>query len=108
MVGTNDLKTGGKFYKIEKYIAHEDHGDFVSTYYNDIAVLRVQESIEFNDKVQPIEYSPEQVAPDSLLTITGWGMDEVCMNVLILTELFQQTLDFNRCGAYQDTCKFFT
>lgn len=73
LVGTNDLESGGIYYKPKTYIQHEDYGRIISRYANDIAVIRLEQSIEFNEKIQPIEYSVEEVPPGSVVTLTGWG-----------------------------------
>lgn len=71
MVGSQNLNEPGTYYKTEKYIKHEKHNQPI--YANDIAVLRVEGSIEFNDKVKPIELSSEEVPDGSDLQLTGWG-----------------------------------
>lgn len=71
LVGTNDLGNGGTRYKIENIILHEDHND--PKFSNDIALIRVKGSIQFNDKVQPIEYSSEEVPDGTEVELTGWG-----------------------------------
>lgn len=104
-MGTNDLESGGHFYGVERYIQHEKYAHPPSEFSNDIAVIRVQGSIEFNDKVQPIELSPEQVAAGTVARLTGWGRLFVSSNVHVLYEYFQ-TIEFNRQMAQsQDTCK---
>lgn len=71
MVGTNDKTNGGTFYKIENYTTHEKHNKPRFAY--DIGVARIEETIEFNDKVKPIELSSEEVPEDAEVTLTGWG-----------------------------------
>lgn len=71
MVGTNDLGKGGTYYKVEKLIAHEDYNNPPFAY--DIAVIRIRGKIEFNERVQPIEYSPDEVPDDADVQLTGWG-----------------------------------
>lgn len=73
MVGTNDLESGGTYYNVKKYIQHEKYTEPPSKFSNDIAVIKVRESIIFNDKVQPIEYSPEEVPDNTVTRLTGWG-----------------------------------
>ncbi|XP_055321372.1 chymotrypsin-1-like [Sitodiplosis mosellana] len=70
-VGSNDLNSGGTYYKVEKYITHERYNQ--PGFANDIAVIRVQRSITFSDKIQAIEYSPEEVPDEAVLQLTGWG-----------------------------------
>lgn len=69
-VGSNKWWSG-EYYKVNNIIVHEKYGRDDSI--NDIALVRVQKSIKFNDKVQPIKYTPNEVAPGTTLRITGWG-----------------------------------
>lgn len=71
LVGTNDLQSGGDEYDVEKYMAHEKHDN--PLYANDIAVIKIKGSIEFNKKVQPIKLLSEEVPDGALLQLTGWG-----------------------------------
>lgn len=71
LVGTNDLKNGGTYYRVDEFYAHENHNE--PMYANDIAVIRVKETIEFNDRVQPIEPSSEEVPNNAEVILTGWG-----------------------------------
>lgn len=71
LVGTNDLKSGGQRYGVEKFIRHESYN--TPKFANDIAVFRVKGSIEFNEKVQPIELLKDEVPDDAPLMLTGWG-----------------------------------
>lgn len=45
---------------------------------NDIAVIEMRKNIEFNDRVQPIEYSPEEIPDGEEVQFTGWGLISVC------------------------------
>ena len=74
-VGSNDLKNGGTYYKIEKFKAHEEYN--TPSFANDVAVIRVQGEIALNDKVKTIEYSSEEVPDGALLQLTGWGRLQV-------------------------------
>lgn len=71
LVGTNDLSNGGTYYKVERYVTHEEYRWFA----NDIAVIRVQGKIEFNNHVQPISISPafNDIKDGDELILTGWG-----------------------------------
>lgn len=40
---------------------------------NDIALIKVNESIEFNNYAQPIEYTNVAVPDESVVELTGWG-----------------------------------
>lgn len=75
LVGTIDLKNGGTHYKVAKYITHEGYNS--PQFANDIALIKVANEIEFNEKVQPIELAKEEVPDGAELTLTGWGLLEV-------------------------------
>lgn len=70
-VGSIDLKNGGVYYQVEKLIAHEKYNR--PPFANDIALIRVQSTIQFNENVQPIELLREEVADGAELQLTGWG-----------------------------------
>lgn len=63
LVGTNDLDNGGTYYEAESYEQHESFDD--PAFSNDVAVIRVKGSIEFNDRVQPIKLGKEEVPNNS-------------------------------------------
>lgn len=48
LVGTNNLTKGGKYYKVENFTTHEHFNSPIFAY--DIAVIKLQEKIEFNDQ----------------------------------------------------------
>lgn len=65
LVGTNDLTVGGERYPAEKLIQH--NGFDIPRWANNIALIRVEDTIDFHQFVQPIEYSMEEVRPGSIL-----------------------------------------
>lgn len=77
LVGTNNIKTGGKYYAAEQLKLHEDFVNLHRLY--DMAVVRVTEKIEFNDKVQPIELSPDRVPNNAVVQFAGWGKSAVSL-----------------------------
>lgn len=72
----------GKRYAAEEYIWHPNYVHSVEGFIgrgNDIALIRVQGKIEYNRRVQPIEYSTD-VFPDNVVALfTGFGRMEVCI-----------------------------
>lgn len=70
-MGTNDLTKGGTLYKVAECTAHE-HND-IPKLANDIAVVKLQEKIKFNIKIQPIELGRKDVPDNALVQLTGWG-----------------------------------
>lgn len=75
VVGTNDLKSGGTQYKVDSFIPHEKYD--MPQFANDIALIRVQDEIQFNDKVQPIELNKEFIEAESKVEIYGWGKSDI-------------------------------
>lgn len=70
VAGTNEWKTG-IHYNVSKIIINEKF--VLSDYINDIALIRARTPIEFNERVQPINFTSKAVQPDTLLQTTGWG-----------------------------------
>lgn len=66
-----NVKKGEMYYRAEEIYLHEDHND--PMYANDIALIRVKESIKFNERVHPIEPSSEEVLDGAEVVLTGWG-----------------------------------
>lgn len=77
LVGTNDLNSLlGTRYKVKKAIKHEFF--YLSEYSHsdvdyDIALLWLQNPIDFTDTVKPIKYSTEEVRENEVLQTSGWG-----------------------------------
>ncbi|XP_049881359.1 chymotrypsin-1-like [Pectinophora gossypiella] len=71
VVGTNQLRSGGKAYPIRKVVRHEEYDDDVIK--NDIAIVFTKEEIEFGDTVDAIELNDEPVEKGEDLILTGWG-----------------------------------
>lgn len=88
LVGTNDLRSGGTYYKVEAIYVHPQFNK--PMYANDIAVLRVRDSIEMNEKVQPIELESEEVPDGSTLQLTGWGSLKVSVFLCFEIEIYEQ------------------
>lgn len=70
VAGTNEWKSG-THYNVSKIIVHEKF--VLSDYINDIALIRARSPIEFNERIQPINFTSKAVQPDTLLQTTGWG-----------------------------------
>lgn len=83
VVGTNEWKSYGAHYYVKEIITHERYGRL--SYNNDIALIRVWRPIQFNEKVQPIKYTAEEVQPGSELKITGWGAVKVLIVYFIIS-----------------------
>lgn len=78
VVGTTKWAFVDEIYGVSEIIAHE-HYDRLNDL-NDIALIRVQPPITFNEMVQPIKYTPKLLPPGSFLQATGWGRINVRLN----------------------------
>lgn len=83
IVGTNKLQSGGSRYKIDKPIIHEEFGN--PPFSHDLALVRLQSSLQFSDNVKPIKYSKKVVKAGSNLQVSGWGLLWVRYKPLILS-----------------------
>lgn len=66
------MESGGQRYKAQKLILHEHHNK--PFFANDIALVKIDGKIEYNEKVQPIKYSRKFVKGGTKLSTTGWGL----------------------------------
>ena len=46
-------------------------------YANDVGLIRLNESIVFDEFTQPIDYSANELRDGATLTLTGWGRTSV-------------------------------
>lgn len=65
------MKHGGVTRKVTDSFYHENYGN----YRNDIALMRLDEPLDFDESVQPIEIETEELSPETELTISGWGTE---------------------------------
>lgn len=71
VVGAQRTSEGGRFYNVSEIHAH---GNFsFSTLADDIALLRLNETIEYDELVQPIPFSEEFVGAGEPALASGWG-----------------------------------
>lgn len=72
IVGTNDLESGGRQYSARQLIMHEEYNQPLGS--NDIGLIKIYGTFQFDEKTQPIKYSDKFVDADARnLQITGWG-----------------------------------
>lgn len=90
LVGTNDLRNGGTYYKVDSFISHENYNR--PRFANDVAVIKVKGTIEFNDRVQPIAPSPDPVNDGDELLLTGWGRLRVSATSIDFSKVYGTTL----------------
>jgi len=82
--GTNNYASGGDIYTAAEIIQHPNYNS--NTYNNDIALIRLDNPIQFDNNVQPVllvcdqqvQLGVEDVGQTSW--ITGWGEDEGTAN----------------------------
>ncbi|XP_017047444.1 trypsin beta-like [Drosophila ficusphila] len=70
-VGSSLKSSDGTLIQVEAIKSHEKYNNL--TIVNDIAVMRLSESLEFSSKVQPIPLAEKNPLPESLAMASGWG-----------------------------------
>lgn len=71
--GSLRLRSDGVIFRPERFFLHPNFNN--PEMHNDIALVKLTEPIEFNEKVQPIELDPNRVPDNAPVTLTGWGLD---------------------------------
>lgn len=77
LVGTIKLSSGGTRYKVKEAIKHNEFPILkhnTRNVFHDIAAIRVDGPIQFNNNIQPIKYSTEEVRAGENLQVSGWGL----------------------------------
>ncbi|XP_003700881.1 chymotrypsin-1-like [Megachile rotundata] len=70
--GTNVLSSKGESYGVQKIVSHSGYDS--SLLINDVAIIRVNKEIEFNDLVRPIPLAAgNNTFEGSECTLSGWG-----------------------------------
>lgn len=70
--GIHDLtKPGASSHRVEEVKRHEHFKE--EEKFNDIALMRVRDKFQFNDKVQPIKLATDDIPDDTTVEFTGWG-----------------------------------
>lgn len=72
LAGTNRLNDGGERYQVRKIIPNPFYGQMPGGG-DDIAVLRLVEPFQFDDKIAPIKCSRAEIGGGVNCTLTGWG-----------------------------------
>jgi hypothetical protein len=68
--------------------------------HNDIALVRVDKPFEFNKKVQPINFSRNEIPEDAILTLTGFGQTGTDSEISdILRTVDVKRISLNKCNA---------
>ncbi|XP_053676933.1 chymotrypsin-2-like [Anopheles nili] len=98
LVGTNSLKEGGQFYKVDKLFYHSRYNS--PQFHNDIGLVRLEKPVEFSNLVQSIEYSEKAVPVNATVRLTGWGRTSAGGSVpTMLQSLNVVTLSNEECKA---------
>lgn len=71
-MGSSKWDVGGTHYQAIKAIAHENYQD--ASYAYDIALIKLEKPISYNERVQPIKYSARVVPSGEKLRVSGWGL----------------------------------
>ena len=67
--GTNSLEDCKVKRQVTEEIPHEYYGNFM----NDIALLKLENPLIFNESIKPIKIASEEVPANSKVIISGWG-----------------------------------
>lgn len=71
----DDSETKPVHLKVIEVTGHENFR--LQTYYNDIALLKLERSVNYTDYIRPICLPDEEMAKDDLMghfaTVVGWG-----------------------------------
>ncbi|XP_067635708.1 transmembrane protease serine 9-like [Eurosta solidaginis] len=68
-VGSVQRAAGGQLLNVKRIIVNKSYGNFL----NDIALLELEEPLEFTKNIQPIEIADEEVPSGEDVIISGWG-----------------------------------
>lgn len=99
VAGITSLTEDGAQRKIKRIIVHEAFKDFR----NDIALMELEEPLEFSVAVQPIELFRREAPVGSKVTICGWG-------TMHTDDQLTERMRFNQQIRIMDpiSCKFVT
>ncbi|KAK4872345.1 hypothetical protein RN001_014374 [Aquatica leii] len=76
VAGTNLVSgAGGDKYAVRLFTGHADYNPYTSK--NDIALLHLSSSIQFNNLVQPVAIGTTQIGDNVECVLTGWGTVDV-------------------------------
>lgn len=75
VAGSLSLVEGGDRYDVEKIIPHESYNPMIIR--DDIALVKLNQSITYNDNVQPVALCDHYVDGGQQMLLTGWGLTSV-------------------------------
>lgn len=94
------MKSGGVTRQVVKSFFHEKYGNFE----NDIALMKLDKPLKFNDGIQPIQIETEELNPGVELTISGWGTEYTGgFSPTYLKYNKLRILNGNECGCPMDS-----
>ncbi|XP_047526411.1 chymotrypsin-2-like isoform X2 [Pieris napi] len=98
VVGSHQIKSGGQRYKIKRLVPHEQFSKVTAK--NDVGVIQVEGSIQYNNNVQPIGLSNRQIPAGTKCLLTGWGYvnKEKTISPNNLQMLFFNTISISDCN----------
>lgn len=70
-LGSSDRVEGGISIPAADIIYHEKYNP--RRIFNDIALIRLSQSVEFSNKIQPIELATSDPEPGTTVLVSGWG-----------------------------------
>lgn len=77
LVGTHNVKSGGVRYGITQLLTYNGY----LWEHNDVAVLRLEKQLKFNDQIQPIKFSENPVKEGTDLQVFGFGQPNVSIKM---------------------------
>lgn len=72
VVGTVNAELNNTIYAIESYQVHPDFEEDHYFYQHNVALIKTNVSIEFNEQIQPVELYTGEVNEDVAVQINGW------------------------------------
>lgn len=78
LAGTNDLRNGGTYYHVEKFILHprfSRNSDPRIGVPNDIALVKINGKIDFSQKVRSIDLAVENVPVGTPLVLSKFKIE---------------------------------
>ncbi|KAF7993882.1 hypothetical protein HCN44_011151 [Aphidius gifuensis] len=97
IAGTNDLGLWWpRTYGVKKIYIHQDYSD--DKYEDDIAILRLDENIRFNNNQRPIKLPDGDTPEESDITMCGWGkLDTAGYRPVLLRKLSTRVIKNSKC-----------
>lgn len=88
--------TNGTQYEVDEFISHEEYDK--KTFRNDLMLIKVENTILFNDNVKPIKIHPHRVTAGQTVVASGWGFTNSRYNVPdTLQFIIKSTISFREC-----------